>query len=122
MTVFGCGNSNRVPVSGKVLFNGGDWPKPGVIYFNPLEPADGYPRLSGIGTFESDGSFTVEAAGGTRGLVPGKYTVRVECWKVEPTMAEPEGASYIPKTFEFPVVEIEVGASSKNVELNVTAQ
>lgn len=115
----GCGGPGRISVSGRVTYQRGEWPKAGVIYFNPIEPAEGYPRLTGIGKFETDGSFTVQATGQSKGLVPGKYAVKVECYEVEPTMQNPAGKSYIPDGFTFPEVVIEKGKRADNIELNV---
>jgi len=103
----GCGRGGpkRVPVSGKVTFAGGDWPKPGLLYFNPDQPAAGFPRGNGIGKFDSDGVYVVRSpSGDADGLYPGSYTIRVECWDVAPTMQGPPAKSFVPATFSKKIV------------------
>ena len=91
----GCGSDapEMVPVSGKVTLDGGPWPKPGIVFFTPLEPAEGFPRRPGMGHFDTDGVFTVTTRDPGDGLIPGTYRIAVECWEVEPTDSAP-GKSY----------------------------
>ena len=86
LLLVGCGREGpeRVSIQGRVTYAGGPWPKPGVIYFQPLEAAAGLPMRPATGHFGVDGSFQVTSFDPSDGLVPGKYRVRVECWEVEP--------------------------------------
>jgi hypothetical protein len=87
----GCGDSRpeTIPVTGRLTYGGGDWPNEGVIYFTALEPAEGFPRRAGTGYFEADGSFEAQTWVEGDGLMPGKYRVSVECWKVPPKIDGP---------------------------------
>ena len=86
--LFGCGRSGPevVPVRGKVTFGGGDWPKPGVLYFTIDQAAEGLPGIPGLGRFGTDGKLTVTTFKEGDGLIPGHYKIGVECWEVEPLM------------------------------------
>lgn len=122
LTAVGCGDKGPglIPVTGKVTYGGGDWPKAGNINFNPVEPAEGYPRLNGTAEFQPDGTFTVKSSGEKFGLVPGKYMITLECWEEPPSMETTNpGKSYIPDGFQPPQVEIAVGDSKKEVTFDV---
>lgn len=120
----GCGDSGPglIPVTGKVTYGGGAWPKSGHINFSAVEPAAGYPTLNGTAELAADGTFTVKSSGDKFGLVPGKYAVSIECWEVMPNMEmnPPDfGKSYIPADFKAPEVEIAVGEAKKEVSFDV---
>ena len=115
----GCGRSGpeTVPVTGKVTLDGGAWPTAGMLYFNPLETAEGLPRRSGRADFDTDGWYTVSSWEPGDGLVPGKYKVGVECWKVRPTMDGPPSVSYVAEPYQASatselVIVIEPGSSA----------
>ena len=93
----GCGNSHprTVTVRGRVTLDGGLWPTAGRLYFSPLEPAAGYTRHSGMAEFDTNGQFAAWTWSKGDGLMPGKYKVGVECWKVAPTMGGPREVSYV---------------------------
>lgn len=93
----GCGRGELevVPVRGKVTFGGGEWPKPGVLYFTIDQAAEGLPGRPGVGHFGTDGNFTVTTFTEGDGLIPGQYKIGVECWEVAPTM----GGSGPPKMY-----------------------
>jgi hypothetical protein len=97
LALAGCGPSRptTVPVSGRVTLAGGTWPAAGVLYFNPVEPAAGFPRHSGMATFTRDGHFAATTWQPHDGLMPGRYKVGVECWQVTPTMGGPPEVSYV---------------------------
>lgn len=98
----GCGGGvTTVPVSGRVTLDGGDWPRRGILYFACKEPAEGYPRRTGIADFEPDGRFTVTSFNKGDGLVPGEYVVNIECWEVPPSMTGgPPAKSAVPKKYQ----------------------
>jgi len=89
-TVFfeGCGSNTYkpVPVEGKVTFGGGAWPKPGILYFNPMESPQGVPKRPATGRFDTDGNLTVSTFEEGDGLLPGSYKIGVECWLNPPEM------------------------------------
>ncbi len=101
----GCGKSGpeTVVVKGKVTLGGGPWPKPGVLYFTPVKPAEGMPSRPAPAHFDSDGNFTVTSFRKGDGLVPGTYKVGVECWEVPPSMeTNVAGKSYVAEKFQSP--------------------
>lgn len=110
----GCG-SNRpetIPVCGKVTLEHGDWPTNGTLFFLPIQPASGYPRRPATAEFAEDGSF--DSATSWRhgdGVVPGRYKVYVECWKVRPTRAGPPPQSYAAVKYQ--------SGSTSDIEVNI---
>ena len=98
----GCGSRGpeRVPVSGRISYGGGDWSAEGLITFNCLEPDPGCPRGSGVGRFDRQGNYTVLShTGQAEGLYPGTYKLQIECWETRPAMDGSPGKSYVPATF-----------------------
>ena len=105
----GCGGVERpttVPVQGQVTFAGGPCPAPGTVFFGPLEVADGLPRRPGRGRFDTDGKFTVQSFAPGDGLVPGRYRIRLQCWKVAPSPSS-VGVSYLPPGYQAPELVVE---------------
>ena len=98
----GCGGDDLtiVPVEGRVTCAGGEWGRPGLIYFAPLEPAPGFPRLPGMGDVDIKGNFRATTQPDRKGLVPGTYRVSLEIWEVPPTMGGPPAKSYVPKKYQ----------------------
>lgn len=111
LIAFGCGRDlpELVPVSGRVQFAGGPPPATGVIHFLPLERSGNLTRRPGMGSFGTDGRFEVESFNGVKGLVPGRYRVRIECLSHQPAPApgEYEKASYVPSDYQPPELIIE---------------
>jgi hypothetical protein len=91
-----------VPVRGKITLGGGQWPKPGLLYFTIEEPAEGLPGRPGTAKFDTDGNFTVTSFDEGDGLIPGTYKIGVECWEVPPTMEGPPAKSYVSPVYESP--------------------
>jgi len=94
----GCGSSRDVeivPVHGTVTFNGGAMPGEGRIFFVPMEPAAGFPRRPGNAHFGPDGTFKAKTFEPGDGLIPGRYGVVVQCWKVPPDLGGPPAESYL---------------------------
>lgn len=112
----GCGRDvpDLVPVSGRVQFDGGPPPAAGVIHFLPLESSSNSPRRPAMGNFDTDGYFQVVSFNGTKGLVPGKYRVRIECFAHQPSPApgEYEKANLVPADYQPPelIVDAEEGS------------
>jgi hypothetical protein len=104
LLAFGCGGStlDTVSVSGRITYGGGDWPKPGTIDFTPVKAASGQTLHPGYGKFGTDGRYTVTSST-SKGLVPGTYGVRIECYEVEPSMDKPgQEKSYVPDKYRNP--------------------
>jgi hypothetical protein len=88
-----------VPVEGKVTYGGGDWPQRGNLYFAVKEPATDMPRKPGTAVLNIDGTFKAKTFVDGDGLVPGTYSVNIECWKEPPSMGPQasQGISYVPE-------------------------
>jgi hypothetical protein len=127
----GCGRSGPeiVTVKGTITYGGGAWPHGGVLYFTPIQPAPGVPKLSGYAEFDAEGNFRAVSSS-FAGLVPGRYGVAVECWRVAPTMLKPHpdaNASYVPAKYQSPVtsgleLEIQPGQGSIAVRWDIPKQ
>ena len=82
-TSIGCGDRGLgiVPVSGSIAFPEGQTPQHGTVYFRPKEVAEGLPTRPASGNFTSDGVFHATSYDPDDGLVPGAYSVLVECFQ-----------------------------------------
>ena len=119
----GPGGPEVVRIRGKVTYGGGEWPAPGVLYFNPAEAAPGMPLRPAPAKFDTDGSFLVTSFDDGDGLVPGKYQVGVECWENAPSMMAGSGpvVSYVPHAFQSSKssgLEVTVNPGDRLVEVN----
>jgi hypothetical protein len=97
-----CGGAGptTVPVRGKITLAGGAWPQAGTLYFTPVKPATGMPHRAGTAEFATDGSFRVSTYRPHDGLVPGEYSVNIECWEVPPSPGDPHAAkSLVPGNY-----------------------
>jgi hypothetical protein len=119
----GCGRSGPevVPVEGKVTYGGGIWPRAGMLYFTPVEPAVGFPNRPAWAEFAADGSFRATSFKPGDGLVPGRYQVAVECWDAPPAMGSktPARSCVLPK-YRSPTTsgfEVSVSPGQKKVAL-----
>ncbi len=107
IAVSGCnrGISGLVPVSGKLTYNGGPWPKKGSINFSPVLVED-KALLPAMAHVEEDGSFVVKSAD-SLGMRPGEYLVVIRCWLEGPGGGEnsrhkTSGKSAIPERYSDP--------------------
>lgn len=129
VAAIGCKDGPQtVPVSGRVTLDGGPWPRRGMLFFAPVEPAEGFPRRPGVADFQEDGVFEATSFEPGDGLLPGKYLVNVECWEVPPSMGPgPPAKSAVPadqqngvdcdRTLEVPVG----GPAMRDVVFEVTS-
>lgn len=101
LALAGCDTAPRpIPVSGRVTLDGGAWPRRGMIFFAPIEPAEGFPRRPGAADFDESGAFRATSFKTGDGLYPGKYAVNIECWEVPPSMgAGPPAVSAVPPKY-----------------------
>ena len=100
----GCGPGGPplVAVSGKLTLGGAPWPKPGMVYFASLTPAEGQPKIPGTAEVAADGTFRAKCSRG-EGLVPGTYKVSFECWEQPPgTAVDPPPVSYLAEEYQRP--------------------
>ncbi len=101
----GCGPSGleTVPVEGVLTFKAVQKPETATVYFSPVEPAPGLPRRPGSGKLESDGTFKVTSFRPGDGLVPGKYRIKVECYRAA------NGGGWRKGAFELQDIEVATG-------------
>ncbi|MBI3465248.1 MAG: hypothetical protein HY000_19655 [Planctomycetes bacterium] len=85
-----------------MTFDGGPCPKPGTLYFTPIEPAAGYTMRPGVGHFDIDGQFTATTFESGDGLIPGRYQVGVDCWEVEPNSDGIPAVSHVSEKYRDP--------------------
>ncbi len=101
-TAFGCGSDvpQTVPVTGRVTFDGHAPPGAGTVYFVPQEAAAGFPMRPGTGDFDQEGYFTTKTFDPGDGLMPGKYTMLIECWQVPPNMEGKPSKTFVPAKYQ----------------------
>jgi len=116
----GCGPSGpkRVPVRGRVTFDGAPPPGLGTVYFRPIQAAEGFPQRPAHGNFtQGDGTFVVTSVQPGDGLVPGSYAVTVECWQRPPSDDGTPGVSWVRSDWHPDDVVIQPGDRGP-IELN----
>jgi hypothetical protein len=120
LVVAGCGpdRPEMVPVSGTVTVGGAPPPAEGAIYFAPITVAEGLPRRPGRAEFDKSGNYQATSFEDGDGLVPGTYRVRVECWKVAPTMDKP-GESYLTRDAVLPDLTVAADSGSISHDIDV---
>lgn len=125
MLVPGCGgdiSDGRVASSGTVTLDGQPLPKGAVSFLDEKNVS------VGVGIIE-DGQFEIRQTANSGGIEPGKYTVTVESWEVEPGAVTEdgeivaEGKRAIPEKYSDPeqsglsVTIPEGGSDSLKIEL-----
>jgi hypothetical protein len=120
LALTGCGpdRPDMVPVSGTVTVGGAPPPTEGAIYFAPITVAEGLPRRPGRAEFDKSGKYQATSFESGDGLVPGTYRVRVECWKIAPTMEKP-GESYLTPDAVLPDLTVAADAGSISHDIDV---
>jgi len=99
-----------VPVSGVVTFSGGPPPKEGRVIFSQLSGTGvkGLPNRPGRASFGTDGKFVAMTFHPDDGLLPGTYSVRVECVDGVPGDNVPwDAISFVPSTYQPPELVVE---------------
>ncbi len=110
----GCGSNTPrcIPVSGTVTLDGMKVPGPGFIYFTTATPGkDGISR-PGTAEFDADGKYHVTTFVPRDGLMPGKYALRVDCWRTAPNMDGRAVVSFLPQKYQ--------DAATSGLELTIT--
>jgi hypothetical protein len=80
----GCGGRDvgLVRVEGKIVRSDGKpWPQKGILFFAPIAAAEGFPLRGAHAKFDTDGSFTATSFEPGDGVLPGIYSVSVQCWE-----------------------------------------
>jgi hypothetical protein len=101
----GCGDSGPVTktVQGTITFKGGPPPATGKITLAPVEVTEPFPRRPARGDFDEKGNFTLTTFDSGDGIIPGRYSVNVTCWREKPTLETRQSANYVPPNFEHEV-------------------
>jgi hypothetical protein len=124
----GCSRSDHpktVHVSGHVTIGGKPPPRPGLVSFATLEPAEGFPSLPAAGSFDTTGNYTAGDFPG-EGVVPGKYRVAIECWTKPYSGDGPKPPSHVPEKYRSVAtsdIELTIapGDSAKTFDIDVPA-
>ncbi len=88
----GCGGDARpttVPVHGKVTYQGEPVTQ-GTVTFQPVKPAEGYPKRPATGTIGADGTYELSTFEAGDGAIPGEYQVAVVSKTGEATLEQPD--------------------------------
>jgi hypothetical protein len=111
----GCGRNSPtcVPVSGTVTLDGDKVPGPGYIYFTSVSAGKGGASRPGTAEFDADGRYRAKTFVAGDGLLPGKYALRVDCWKTVPNLEGKPSVSFLPQKYQNP--------PTSNLELTVAA-
>jgi len=99
--VGGCGSNTpkTIRVSGRVTFDDQPPPGQGTVYFLPVEAGEGFPSRPATGDFDNDGNFKAKTFDPGDGLMPGKYTMYIECYQTPPNMEGKPVKSYVPSKY-----------------------
>ena len=100
--IVGCGSGlpQTVRVSGRVTFDGQAPPGPGTVYFLPQEAGEGFPSRPATGDFDKEGHFKAATFARGDGLMPGKYTMHIECIQTPPNMEGKPVKSHVPTKYQ----------------------
>ena len=84
--------------------------------FAALEVFGDVPNRPSMANFDRNGSFVVSFFGKGDGLLPGRYRVRIQCWKhdPEPVPSGEEAATHIAAGYEPP--ELVVKQQARSIE------
>lgn len=118
----GCGQSgpDKIRVHGTITFDGQAPPAEGVVLFRPIKAAQGFPSRPGRANFtQEDGTLEATTIKPGDGLLPGTYSVSIECWRIRPKDDGTPGVSYVRKGFSPPDLEIKPGADPIKLNLDV---
>jgi hypothetical protein len=121
LALTGCGGSNPITkqVRGTITFEGAPPPKIGKITLAPIEVAQGLPKRPASGDFDEAGAFTLTTFQPGDGIIPGRYSANILCWREPPTLATRLSANYVPPTFQ-PEFTVEVdGEEPVEIHINV---
>lgn len=112
LPMLGCGNDGVITkrVRGTLTFKGSTPPKEGGILLTPLEAAPGLPLREARGEFDTSGKFSLRTFEPNDGIIPGKYAVKITCWRVTPTLETSDTANYVPSSFR---QEVEIAPDAK---------
>ena len=117
----GCGSRHgTVPVDGVVTFAGKPPPATCTLIFAP-ELAEGTASRCRPGRADTDanGRYFAGSFRSGDGLLPGRYAVDVQCWRVRPGHDNEHGESLMPANFSAPPLVVPDGARRVRYDLEV---
>lgn len=117
----GCGKRyGTVPVEGVVTFAGSPPAALCTLVFVPdvTDGIDGRWRAGRADT-DASGRFSAASYKPGDGLLPGRYTVEVQCWKTRPSHENEKGVSLMPPGFQPPPLVVPEGARSVQYVVDV---
>lgn len=130
IAVAGCGSSvHTVPVTGKVTFGGGP-PPDCFVSFIPIagesvvasggDAAKAPPPRAGGAVCDAAGNFDASSLRGQRGLLPGRYEVRIiaVAGGSDPSSSEPT-KNHVPAGFKPPELVVDADARTVRYDIDV---
>jgi hypothetical protein len=113
VSLHGCGPNRPkcVRVSGTVTLDGDKVPGPGYVYFTTGSTGKEGPTRPGTAEFDAAGKYNATTFVAGDGLIPGKYVLRVDCWKTAPNMEGKPVVSFLPQKYQ--------NAATSGLELTV---
>jgi hypothetical protein len=90
-------------VQGTITFSGKAPPALGKITLAPIEVTAPFPRRPARGDFDESGHFTLTTFEAGDGIIPGRYSANIMCWREKPTLATRLSANYVPPDFQHEV-------------------
>ena len=115
----GCSNGPVVPVSGTVAFEGRELPEVCRLTFVPTEVPEGEQLRPNGATMHADGSYEMTPHLGVKGLLPGKYVVRVAYYDLRPGGNPDREGDWRERTYEAEPLEIQPGESKVEYDIVV---
>jgi hypothetical protein len=120
-SVAGCGDRGPVTkkVQGTITFGGGQPPATGKITLAPIEVTAPFPRRPARGDFDEKGNFALTTFDAGDGIIPGRYSVNVTCWREKPTLETRLSANYVPPSFQHEVTIAADAEEPVEIAINV---
>lgn len=95
ITFAGCSGGSRpptIPVQGKITYKGQPVTQ-GMVTFQAVKPAEGYPQRPATGTINPDGTYQLATFEAGDGVIPGEYKVAVVSKTGEDTLDNPNAVA-----------------------------
>jgi len=120
----GCGpdGPKTITVRGKVTLDKGKVHGPGFIYFNTDGTGKETTSRPGTAEFDAEGNYEAKTFKPGDGLLPGKYVLRVDCYKTAPNMEGKPVVSHIPAKYQDAAksgLELDVSSSSGPIAFDI---
>jgi hypothetical protein len=120
VSLYGCGGSPVVPVTGKVVFQSREQPAVCRLSFLPVGDAEGGGTLRPSGaTMQPDGTYRMNPYQGVEGLLPGRYAVRVSYFDLKPGGNPDREGDWIEHTYDAAELVVPPGSSAVEHDVEV---